>query len=157
MPTPVYKAYKNREEFLEPGQVSPPLRFFAQPIAAGNSPSFANTLILDDGAERAEQPDGFTYQFTDWSYNDFTIQTEVPSGGWLRFHLLCDPLWEIRLDGARVEAHPANHVCTAIEVSPGSHRIELSYRPLGRRLFGTAKIMLLICLAVQGWVALRKG
>lgn len=59
-----------------------------------------------------------------------TIDTE--KGGLLYLNILYNDGWSISVDGKKVDrVYRTNTAFTGIEVTPGYHKIELSYRPVG--------------------------
>ncbi len=157
MPRHLIDASHKAEGPVAPLLLRPPFEFFATPADPDAPRTFGGTLIVNDApvADLAPVQEGFSARFARWRYSDFTLEADVPSAGWLRLYLLFDPLWEIRVDGQRVQAHRANCSCLAIETSPGAHRIELSYQPLARRLYGPACALLVLSLVAQAAVAWR--
>lgn len=58
------------------------------------------------------------------------------------------PGWRATVDGAPIEVHPAEHAFCGVAVSPGTHTIELSYRPQSFRLGAFLSLLgLSICTA----------
>jgi hypothetical protein len=82
----------------------------------------------------AEKFTEIPFQFARWGYNDFTINVDCPSDGWVFLRLLHDPRWRVHVDGQPVNPSRANWMCQAFPVSAGAHRVELEYRPRARRI-----------------------
>ena len=157
LPHPIAVARKVHEESLRPWEARPSVRFFAEKAPSDAPSHFRTTLNVNDGAtpDLAACDEGFECRFTRWRYSDFNFEVEVPSEGWLRLYSLHDPLWDVRVDGKRVQVHQANNVCSAIQISPGTHQVEMTYRPLARKLYGPACTLLVFNLLMQGFIAWR--
>lgn len=95
------------------------------------------------------------FAFTEYGYNDFTVQCKMPQNGFVVFNLQYDPHWRLKIDGQKVEVCKANINYLSIELAEGSHTIELSYRPLARVLYPFA-VMLLAGLIVYVLIRLRR-
>ena len=94
---------------------------------------------------------------TRWGYNDFTLEVTAPTDGWLLLHQFYDPLWQVKINGHHMPVRRANMVRMAVPVPQGKHVVQLSYRPLGRRLFWPACWFLEGTLLVVGAAAFRSG
>lgn len=63
-------------------------------------------------------------------YEDsWSFQIEAPSSGWLLLTDRFAPGWRATVDGKATRVHRASFLFQAIELSPGSHRVEMTYRP----------------------------
>jgi hypothetical protein len=78
----------------------------------------------------------------EWSYNGFAFDMDAPEAGFVLVRQLADPLWRIEVDGRRVEVARANGSALAIPIEAGYHDVRMTYRPLGRRLYWPASIVL---------------
>jgi hypothetical protein len=92
------------------------------------------TLQTPRDSKFAEVP----FHFTRWRYNEFSIDVDCPTSGWVFLRLLFDPRWRMRVDGLAVNPSRANWMCMAFEASAGKHHVELEYRPRARRYFWPA-------------------
>jgi hypothetical protein len=88
--------------------------------------------VVEDGAERA------------------VAQVEAPDGGVAVFSRLFHPGWEATIDGRPAARVRASGGLTAVPVPPGTHRVELAYRP--RSVFAGAALSLLGAVVIA-WLA----
>jgi Bacterial membrane protein YfhO len=114
---------------------------FAQELTGQNL--FDQLLIHDRKTGTVQTPDGaklanVPFHFTRWRYNDFSIDVDCPTGGWVFLRLLYDPRWKVKVDGKPVNPSRANMMCMTIPASAGKHRVDLEYRPRARRWFWPA-------------------
>jgi hypothetical protein len=78
--------------------------------------------------------------------NAMTVEADVPEGGgFLVLRDTYDPNWRAVVDGQEAAIIRANAVFRAVRLEPGSHRVELAYRP---RLLEIGAIVSLVALAV---------
>jgi hypothetical protein len=129
-----------------------------------NSRRLAESLVVHGpeparASKRADYSTGsaeetFHFQFSRWQYNEFAFAVEVPEDGWLYVRQLHDPLWRWTVDGEPIRAERANCAGTALPVRSGHHVIEMSYRPLARRLYQPASALLqsVLGLLLVGWL-----
>lgn len=87
------------------------------------------------------------YLIEDYGYNDWTIQCNVQTDGVIVFNLMYDKLWDIYVDGEKVETQTVNINYLGINIAEGAHQITISYRPLARTIYPIAAF-LLICTLV---------
>ncbi len=109
-------------------------------------PEWAGTGGLDPASvpgARRRSPE-FAYQWGEWRYNSLRLNVDVPQDGFLYVRLAHDPCWQVLVDGRRVETAQANFAGTALRVERGRHHLYLEYRPLARRLYAPA------CLLLEG-------
>jgi hypothetical protein len=101
-------------------------------------------LVIHDRASNTMQTrtdsnfSSVPFHFSHWRYNDFSIDVDCPTGGWVFLRLLYDPRWKVKVDGKPVNPSRANMMCLAVPVAAGSHRVDLEYRPRARRWFWPA-------------------
>jgi hypothetical protein len=98
-------------------------------------------------------------EFRQWTYNTFCLQAHAPANGWLYIRQLYDRCWRVEVDGKRVTPCRANFAGMAVPITPGAHVIQLDYRPLARRWYRPACLLLqgtLAALALVGWWANRR-
>jgi hypothetical protein len=88
----------------------------------------------------------FTYQWREWSYNDFGFEVNAPRDGWLLIRQLDDPLWQVTVDGKKVRGVRANITGMALPLSEGRHLIRMDYRPLARSLYWPGSLLLELTL-----------
>jgi hypothetical protein len=67
------------------------------------------------------------------------------------------PGWEARVDGIKSEILRADYMFMAIKVSPGNHRIELTYSPLSFQIGRYLSIFGLLFLIITGFFLNKKG
>ncbi len=96
------------------------------------------------------------YEVESFSQSRFSGNITVNEGdkSLLLLSIPYDEGWKARLDGQPVKTLPALGALTAIEVPPGSHRLELSYTPSG--LWAGAAISAASLLGLLAWIWLRK-
>ncbi len=116
---------------------------------AGTEHHDASALIRDSLVPN------FSYQFTNWAYNDFKISLEAPQSGTLIVHQLPDPLWKLKLDGKDVAFAAFRCVDMTIPVAQGKHELQMDYQPLARRLYWPAACLLQLSLAFLLFAACR--
>ncbi|MEN8182968.1 MAG: YfhO family protein, partial [Myxococcota bacterium] len=108
-------------------------------IHVGSTP-MTHTVILEPGdwtpapsresAEPAAREAGEA-TVTDASDPDvLVVEVEGARGGFLVLADSYYPGWEARVDGQRVDIHPANVAFRAVSLDSESHRVEFRYRPL---------------------------
>lgn len=129
-------------------------------------------LLQDDSAQASErnpstqadaagsdttpaEASAFTYQWREWRYNDFAFEVSAPREGWLLIRQLHDPLWQLTVDGKPVQAVRANVAGMALMLPEGRHYIRMEYRPLARKLYWPAALLLEITLLFLIIISLR--
>lgn len=61
--------------------------------------------------------------------NHLELVARAEAGGWVVLSDVYYPGWRARVDGGQVEILPANGALRAIHVPPGTHTLQLEYRP----------------------------
>ena len=80
------------------------------------------------------------------------IETESSTPAYLVVSDTFDPGWSARVDGRTVPIHPAYVAFRAVFLPPGSHTVDLRYRPAGFTLgLGLSVCGLLAALALWFW------
>jgi hypothetical protein len=160
------------EEFQKKAFAGPPLEFYVAAVQvpdsrelnnviASNPELFASNKVLllhgDSNPELQTTPPalntadaaplpGFVYQFREWQYNAFQFEVTAPQAGWLLIRQLNDPEWELTLDAQPVKPVQADLTGMALPLIEGRHQIHMEYRPLARRLYRTACLLLELTL-----------
>jgi hypothetical protein len=140
----VLELRKQPEEFQERELHGPPLAFYRNADEGDGSLSLA-----------AEETQGFTYQWREWSYNDFSFEVNAPFDGWLLIRQIDDPLWRVTVDDKPASVVRANLTGMAMRIKGGTHHIRMSYRPLARTLYWPAAWMLEGALLLSVFLAVR--
>lgn len=105
-----------------------------------NSASLRRFFSTDGGViGRIEMPDSKRFRFKVESATPATIRSSQPSAG-----------WSVRVDGALTNVFPG--IFVSFVVPPGSHMIDVTYRPVAFR----ASLLLMIFGAIVWWNTLRR-
>lgn len=140
----VLELRKQPEEFQERELHGQPLAFYT----AGDESS--GSLML-----QAEAPQNFSYQWREWSYNDFSFEVNAPADGWLLIRQIDDPVWRVTVDGKPASVVRANLTGMALRIAGGPHEVRMSYRPLARALYWPAAFVLEGALLLLLFLAVR--
>jgi hypothetical protein len=81
-------------------------------------------------------------RWREWSYNDFELDVTAGADGYLVVRQIADPHWRISVDGRPVSPVRADFAAMAFPIASGRHTIRMDYRPLARRLFWPAGLVL---------------
>jgi hypothetical protein len=68
---------------------------------------------------------------------------------------LNDPIWKVILDGQPARPVQANVAGMGLPLATGRHSIHMEYRPLARRLYGSACALLCLTLLTLGIIGGR--
>jgi hypothetical protein len=172
-----------RETYSEEARVpnvyaaAPPLDFYSQvvflsdpaqtPTLFDDHPGLLTEMLLLHGkpvqgvsapdTTQGGTPPEFSYEWREWLYNSFAFDVAVPASGWLLIRQVHDPAWRLTVDGQPVQAMRGNIVGMAIPLSEGYHTVRMDYRPLTRRLYWIAGVVLEITLLAFVVLSLRSS
>lgn len=119
----------------------------------------ATTALIDqsearDLAVKNYQATGARVGIARYDANRVELKIDNPGPGFLAISEIYLPGWEARIDGNPAAIHRVNHTLRGIVTPPGSHRIEMLYRPASMRLGACLFVGGLVLLAA-GYVGLR--
>ncbi len=151
-----------------PVSFSPEARYLTTAAEAVRAAEDDPSLVVDDAVLLVQEPpeppsagDGaggaFAYRFLTCDYNGFALEVTAPRSGWVYLRQLHDPLWRVTVDGQPVKAIPALFAGTGVPLSGGAHVLRMDYRPLARRLYWPAGLLLEGTLAALAVAAARSA
>jgi hypothetical protein len=107
--------------------------------------------VSTSGEEKPVVAQDFSFHDFDVSDNRYAFRAELSQTGFVLINEIFYPGWEAIVDGQPVEILRAGHIFRALALPPGSHRIEMRYRP--RRFWLGAAVSLLTLIALFGYFA----
>jgi len=103
-------------------------------------------LTIDD-------PTG-SVQMTRFTANEASVAVKTPVGGTLTYRDAWTPAWHATVDGTPVPTGRNRDGFKTLLVPPGTHRVELVFRPLvGERAMLFLDVLLTLSLVAQMWLA----
>ncbi len=91
---------------------------------------------------------------TRFTANEASVAVKTPVGGTLTYRDAWTPAWHATVDGTPVPTGRNRDGFKTLLVPPGTHRVELVFRPLvGERAMLFLDVLLTLSLVAQMWLA----
>jgi|SRR5579863_4274705 len=95
-----------------------------------------------------------TAQMEWFTANQASIVVRTPAGGTLTYRDAWTPDWHATVDGVAAPLRRNRDGFKLLSVPPGTHRVDLAFRPfVGERIMLALAIMLTMSLVIQVWLA----
>jgi hypothetical protein len=114
---------------------------------------FRREVLIPAGAAPAPGHGEGTSRIVFASPDRMKIEVSAADGGYLVVLESYDPGWRATVDGAPTPVVPANVLFRGIRVGPGTHLVELAYRPAGLIAGLAVSALSLIAAALLAWRA----
>jgi hypothetical protein len=135
----------------------------AAALAALRAPGFdpATTVIVEGGeALQATPSRPASVEFEAFGANQIRLRVDSPSDSYLVLSEVWYPGWRASVDGALAPVLRANYAFRAVRLTPGEHRVELTFAPrswtLGLAISGLT-LLALIAWGMRQSIELRRS
>ena len=133
----------NRTERLAPAQILATLRSGVLPSGERFDPRAVALLEDREGSELAPAGSSGDVEVVRYEPNAIELRTRADGAAFLVLGEVFYPGWEARVDGARVAILRTNYALRGIELGPGSHRVEVVFRPASVRIGAAISVVTL--------------
>ena len=117
----------------------------------------ATTVVLEGGRSLAGLDAGQgVVRVVDYESDRWVLEVESPAAGYV---VLSDPHypgWQATVDGEKAPIVRANYAFRAVQVGPGTHRVEMVYRPTSWSVGLGITLVTVLVLLVMGGMALHR-